>query len=622
MMNILQRTSSSLSFFDIRLYSADRDVIVLRGTPDESAGLVLKGAVVISLIESVSVKKISLRLYGTVRMNWQETIQSPRGLTQRNNRYEKVIYEHTWNFLEFLEGAKNTVHTVGQGNYEYPFEIVLPGSLSESVEGLDGGSVVYKMKAVVERGRFANNLIRKKHIRIVRTLGPEALELSQTMSIENVWPNKVDYSISIPSKAVPIGSATPVHLLLQPLLKGLKLGQIVIVLKEYYTLHIPHGPGHAGVRTVAQIVIPAREVPEDELPEDIWDIKELFKIPPSLTKCTQDCGIPGFIEVRHKLKFAVSLRNPDGHVSELRASLPVSLFISPNVPVNDGTQDIVLQPLNADIENAPPTYNDHIYDRLWEDVTTSGWNTPSASGASTPYARSRRNSGENLEAMGSALSLEQQRAQLQAGLSALALSQTNGDNLPSPAGAPSSLGSDSYFPSRHHSGTVTPLGAMTPLPVPTTDDGSGNPATTPVVGSYGFDRPTNAHVSRGVSPLESPVISSAAGGEEDILNMAMLSRVPSYSTALRNPMPEDVPAGLPSYQDSDNGSTGNTSMLPPRTSRRINSNSNSSSSSRTSSPAAPISRSHSAVQLNGMGGTRSRSHFFDDAARRLKALNK
>ncbi|KAK9479640.1 hypothetical protein V1514DRAFT_291267 [Lipomyces japonicus] len=587
-MNILQRSSSSLSLFDIRLYSADHDVIIVRGNPDESAGVVLKGAVILSLLEALSVKRISLRLYGTVRLNWQENVQSARGLNQRTNRYEKIIYDHTWNFLNW-EGSKSASHTVGQGNYEYPFQVVLPGSLIESVEGLDGGSVIYKMKAIVERGRFANNLIKKKHIRVVRTLGPEALELSQTMSIENVWPSKVDYSISIPSKAVPIGSATPVQLLLQPLLKGLKLGQILISLKEYYTFHIPNGASHAGVRTVNHITIPAPDDTADL--QDVWDIKEFFQVPPNLTKCTQDCDIPGYIEVRHKLKFAVSLKNPDGHVSELRASLPISLFISPNVPVNDGDEELRLQPLVENESNAPPCYSDHIYDRLWEDISTSGMNTPINSGANTPFIRSRRNSGENAEALGFT-AIDTQRAQLQAGLSALALSQAN-------ATGPSSQ--DSYFPSRP-SGSISPLGAMTPI----TNEGG-------IVGFTGLDQASNLHLSRGTSPFDSPAMPSTPLtplDTEDRLehDLTSLSRVPSYSTALKTPVNDDGTAitDLPTYDDNEEN----------RPSSGIRSTRSSGPSSRASSPSAPaISRSHSAVQLGG----RSRS-FFDDAARRLRLV--
>jgi arrestin-related trafficking adapter 4/5/7 len=42
------------------------------------------------------------------------------------------------------------------GNYEYPFEVLLPDNIPESVEGLPGGAIIYKMKAIVERTGLVN----------------------------------------------------------------------------------------------------------------------------------------------------------------------------------------------------------------------------------------------------------------------------------------------------------------------------------------------------------------------------------------------------------------------------------------------------------------------------------
>lgn len=67
------------------------------------------------------------------------------------------------------------------GNYEYPFEIVIPGDSPESVEGLGDSWVIYRLKATIERGRLLHNLYARKHMRIVRTLGPSALELAHEM---------------------------------------------------------------------------------------------------------------------------------------------------------------------------------------------------------------------------------------------------------------------------------------------------------------------------------------------------------------------------------------------------------------------------------------------------------
>ena len=81
--------------------------------------------------------------------------------------------------------------------------------------------------------------------------------------------------------------------------------------------------------------------------QDKWEVRALLNIPASLTKCSQDCRILSNIKVRHKIKFTISLLNPDGHISELRAALPVQLFISPFVPVNVKTSDVIERTLKT-----------------------------------------------------------------------------------------------------------------------------------------------------------------------------------------------------------------------------------------------------------------------------------
>ena len=72
-------------------------------------------------------------------------------------------------------------------------------------------------------------MIAKKRLRIIRTLTSDAVELSETIAVDNTWPNKVEYSLSCPTKAIAIGSSTPITMTLVPLLKGLQLGDIKIV---------------------------------------------------------------------------------------------------------------------------------------------------------------------------------------------------------------------------------------------------------------------------------------------------------------------------------------------------------------------------------------------------------
>ena len=65
------------------------------------------------------------------------------------------------------------------GNYEYPFEAIIPGDAPESVEGLPSSWIIYRLKATLHRGRLVKDIIARKHIRVVRTFDPDALELSQ-----------------------------------------------------------------------------------------------------------------------------------------------------------------------------------------------------------------------------------------------------------------------------------------------------------------------------------------------------------------------------------------------------------------------------------------------------------
>jgi hypothetical protein len=579
-----------------RLNTNERDVIVLRGPPSTAASQFLQGNVVFSCSEPLSIKRVSLRLYCTIRLKWVDPVLVARANTIKPIRFERILYEHEWSNLEAGNRTNNNTtpstaqsHTLAPGNHELPFELVLPGSLEESVEGLEGGQVVYKLVATIERGRFANNIVAKKHLRVVRTLGPDALELSQTMSMENIWPGKVEYSISVPAKAVAVGSFTPIHMHLIPLLKGLRLGPTKVFLHEYKVLTTSLGFTNDAERIVAEFTIPA---PEDGFEgHDEWIVDQDFMMPTSLSKCTQDVQISTFIKVTHKLKFAVSLLNPDGHVSELRASLPVCLFISPNVTItslhrtvsgpSNGTSTVAgpsssngggssshagpssgaeseepqedqlfaaaantnTHLTGADV-NAPPNYQDHIYDRLWREIPDSSIETPFASEPSTPYARSRRNSLESHDNMGFG---PLDRSRLLSNLYALQERQNREDSVGLPpdrlASGANLTGTSPYhsrFSSRSTSGANTPREGFNALQMTTA---TGSPPVTSHTPSIAIDStnanqgqnhqlqfavsPDFSHLSHPTSPLGPQSPANAL-----YLDLESLSRVPSYHTAI------------------------------------------------------------------------------------------
>lgn len=88
-----------------------------------------------------------------------------------------MFYDKTW---RFRDPGKGKTEILAAGNYEYPFDVVLDGSMPESVEGLSETWVMYRFKAEIGR-KYAKDIVARKPLRIIRTLDPSALELAHAM---------------------------------------------------------------------------------------------------------------------------------------------------------------------------------------------------------------------------------------------------------------------------------------------------------------------------------------------------------------------------------------------------------------------------------------------------------
>lgn len=416
---VVSKNSSSRDplLFDIRLQSTEDGIILLKGSPEEASSIFLSGTIVVSVQQPIYIKNLTLRLNGRILMHVPITTNTPKGSYTRYTKFQKRFYHHQWDdfniknyfanlydnygkaaiesesnvskeerkatenllkrkrakstnsilsFTGTSSNASSNYHTLVRGNYEFPFTAILPGSLTESVEGHPNATVMYYLEAVIERPK-QSDLISKKHLRVIRTLRPDALELTETISVDNTWPEKVEYSISIPSKAVPIGSSSPIDISITPLMKGLKLGPVKVQLVEVGQLCSATGVSSLDDRLVSKTKIKdpfghlaklrkkkytAKSLTDPNFNtgsdddsdmdfQDKWDINTTIEIPPNLLACVQDCTVLNNVKIRHKLKFVICLINPDGHMSELRASLPIQLFISPFVPIKTKSPEAI-----------------------------------------------------------------------------------------------------------------------------------------------------------------------------------------------------------------------------------------------------------------------------------------
>ncbi|GFP54636.1 hypothetical protein ACSS6W_002467 [Trichoderma asperelloides] len=523
----------SYSLFDVRL---DDDFIVFRGNDQESSGQLLKGVVVLCLSSPLRMEDVHLRLIGTLRLHWSDPGSSTPGVTgQRVDRTVNIL-DHRW---PAFVGTHGKSMTLPAGNYEYPFEYTLPGDTAESVEGIPEASITYRLKATVSRGKFAYDLHAYKHLRIIRTLEPGALEFLHAMSVENIWPNKIEYSIVIPQKAVVFGGTINMEMRFSPLLKGLELGDITAKMVEIRDCFIQGATGlnmreHRTERDVASWKFAVdREEHWHDMIEDSgqegWLLTKPLELPKKLRQCIQDLNHHG-IRVRHKIKLTVALKNPDGHISELRATLPVSIFISPNIPFDEQGNLINQAPGGATLEQdlgsiAPPGYGEHVLDQLYDEVDVTGFQTPAVhSGFNSPfYGHSRTGSSENLAALS-----------LSAAITPAALSSRLADVSLDP-----SQRNSSYQSVHNASGRASPT------------HGSSHASQT--------SSQTPAHLSRTNSEEEeSSTRSSGERAQVDVAEFAELNRVPSYSTAVKTPARSrtQTSAFVPDYQ---------TALSAPRT---------------------------------------------------------
>ncbi|KAJ5595136.1 uncharacterized protein N7459_001344 [Penicillium hispanicum] len=515
-------SASYAKYFDIRL---NEDYIVFRGGEHEAASAHLKGTLVLCLSEPLAIKHIRLELTGMSRVCWHLPSSSAAG--GRKSWRERVFYDKTW---RFRDPGKGKTEVLAAGNYEYPFDVVLEGSMPESVEGLSETWVMYRFKAEIGR-KYAKDIVARKPLRIIRTLDPSALELSHAMSVDNIWPNKIEYSISTPTKAVIFGTSIRVDFKLIPLLKGLRIGQTTSQLIESHDLTLnPEDPD--SIRNTYKIT---RTILTDEHEIDCDNIEIIdeaaegyqfsryLDMPQTLTRCLQDTDTKG-IKIRHKLKFRIQLHNPDGHISELRATLPVSIFISPNIAIDENNnlreQTSASSRRAADefaAQQAPPLYGEHQFDQLYRELDPNGYRTPGpGSGPGTPFgALSRNISAENLASMNALTNTDISASALHSRLTSLNANRIGG--FPSPGELP-------------HESPMEPQSQSLPRHLNVHFDYFG-----PTAGSNSHS-PGSPELSRRASDeVEHEAIPSgmATPFHPQYAEVETLSRVPSYSTAVR-----------------------------------------------------------------------------------------
>jgi hypothetical protein len=252
------------------------------------------------------------------RRNTKSLIESLE-IGNHQHKNETTILDHDWTFVN--NQKKGNVMVVG--TYQYPFEFILPGNLAESVEANSCGYLSYKLKAVVERPAFLSNFVERLPLKIVREYTPTYQLINNTpMRIANEWTGKIDYAITVPKKTFQRGEHINIDFSIVPKTHArLHVRYLSCFLKEYVTFAIS---GTSQTRTESRII---RFFRDEHFPSSglHWHKVENMPIPHSVDSILCDTH-NDYLRIEHKLKFTMSFINPQGDLSELRSSMPVTII--------------------------------------------------------------------------------------------------------------------------------------------------------------------------------------------------------------------------------------------------------------------------------------------------------
>ncbi|KAL4996477.1 HECT-type ubiquitin ligase-interacting protein apyA [Aspergillus recurvatus] len=341
---------------DIQL---DKDFAVFQGSEQEALAVYLSGILTMRLKEPTTIKYIRLHLRGVRR------VSLPARAGRKRLCSENEFYSPTWNFHDAYREAPKTFPA---GEYKYPFDVVMEGSMPASVEGLKEASISYLFTVEIGR-RHARDITFHRPLRVIRV--PDLEPCAHDFTLDEVWANKIAYRIGIQNRAVAFGTRIDVDYVFAALLKDLKIAFVESRLLEFRECSMGAGDkasAHCG--PIETIVCSDRYTLDGECSDKgvgAHQFSRSLHLPRALGQCVQDTDEIG-VKVSHKLKIHVRMQNPDGHESELRLAIPVLIYLSPYYRVwEDSFCGETLPPpetLNPS-DQVPPAYGMHELDQLY-----------------------------------------------------------------------------------------------------------------------------------------------------------------------------------------------------------------------------------------------------------------
>ncbi|CAG8455893.1 266_t:CDS:2 [Diversispora eburnea] len=278
--------------------------IVLRGDPQEASGTYLRGTEqnACSEIREIINHKIQFKL-STAEVS-----------LQHNHMFELKKFKIRSATVKFPPGS-----------YTYPFEIFIPGNISESVN-TEYGTIKYKLVARASRSILFSKLSKNLDLEIIRIL-PD-YDISEGIGFSRDYNSILNYEISIPKHVFPLGQVIQIDVKLIPFIKKLKFHGLSIKLIEK-TDYIANNDNIRVSKTVAILEINdliqeylLEDQEEDDIGNTSYHSNFDFPIPNCKSGTNYSINTP-LIKINHELVFTFKIILPQNFYQDFKNEFSV-----------------------------------------------------------------------------------------------------------------------------------------------------------------------------------------------------------------------------------------------------------------------------------------------------------
>ncbi|KAI8457287.1 hypothetical protein BY996DRAFT_4578559 [Phakopsora pachyrhizi] len=235
----------------------------------------LDGTVILTLSEPTQISDVILKLQVICRSDYIDALNCKR------YRSDYVVLTHNLNLINNNNSNSNininnassapsdyfdqqhpsssssnkNPNRLSAGVYRFKFSIELNSDLPPSLITFSrSGAIFYKLRALTASHSSQHLESPKVYPKILKTFDSLfSNSFTQSLEIENVWPEKLSYEIGLPRKSFSAGETIPITVKFRPLVKGVKVKTLVATIRESVTLlGKPGGIPHAEMRDAAE----------------------------------------------------------------------------------------------------------------------------------------------------------------------------------------------------------------------------------------------------------------------------------------------------------------------------------------------------------------------------------